>query len=304
VGFVSLPYDLVNEFQKRPTPISTSDYVTQKEELGHRCVALIELANKMLREHEKGGKGFFARRGEANELTQFEKNYFYLKKDYQLLTVAYKLKGGNPLYYALKLVMGVIAGCLSALWLIHIVLYMLPAQPVTPFLNTFFVDLSNDISGFPLFGVVAFALFSFYLLLAVIAGNFRFGVRFIFWKIYPMEVGNTLMNAFLFNTWFILLTAIPATQFCVYAFPIYTNNTQVELIFGTQIKYLTFFHQFYARNVFIIFLICCTGLALIFMPLCARDEAADVEKKLDRIARSSSTTVNMQDLSLDVDLKV
>jgi len=76
-----------------------------------------------------------------------------------------------------------------------------------------FIELETAIPGFSLFGVVMCGIYSFYLVLCAIKGTFRVGLR-IPWlmKIYPMELGNTMMNAFLFNTWLVLVCAIPVVQ--------------------------------------------------------------------------------------------
>ena len=50
---------------------------------------------------------------------------------------------------------------LSLAWLLHIILYLFVYPPVTPFLNSLFIDLDNV---FPLFGTFAFAVFCFYLI--------------------------------------------------------------------------------------------------------------------------------------------
>ncbi len=110
-------------------------------------------------------------------------HYYYLKKDYQILYIAHKLKGGNPLVYIFKGFLGCIFICLSILWFIHIAIYVLPRRPYHPFLNQFFIDLETGIPSFPLFGVLAFALFAFYLLWCVVKGNFRLGVRFLIIKV-------------------------------------------------------------------------------------------------------------------------
>ena len=45
--------------------------------------------------------------------------------------------------------------------MLQVVLYLFVYPPVTPFLNVLFIKLDNV---FPLFGVIAFALFCFWLL--------------------------------------------------------------------------------------------------------------------------------------------
>ena len=294
VGFAALPVELIQEFTTRPEPMTTKTYFSERASLGARAKTLIEIAQKLSLAMEGRNKGS-KKRQEGRDMRNLEKHYFYLKKDFQLLTIAYKLRGGNPLEYIAKLVGGIIFGGVSLSWVLHIILFILPAKPVTPFLNNFFVTLTDDVPGFPLFGVLAFALWSFHLLFCVVKGNFRLGVRFLFIKLYPMEIGNTLMNAFLFNTWIIVLCSVPAVQFCVQAFPIYTSNTQASIMFGTQVRYLDFFRYFFLNNVFIIALIVMALLTCLMLVVCPKNQADEVEKTLDRIAKSSSTTSNLKD---------
>ncbi len=63
--------------------------------------------------------------------------------------------------YWLKLPAGILCGGLSVLWLVHIVLYVMLAPPLYPFLNTFFSKMDRV---FPLFGTLAFSLSCFYLI--------------------------------------------------------------------------------------------------------------------------------------------
>jgi LMBR1 domain-containing protein 1 len=189
VGFIALPLDLFNEFRTRPEPMTTKTYFDERALLGSRTKTLLEIANKLSLEMEKKHTGSLKRQ-EVRDMRNLEKHYFYLKKDFQILTIAYKLRGGNPLVYFLKLFGAVVFGGVSLSWWIHIAIYILPAKPVDPFLNTFFVTLTKNVPSFPLFGVLAFALWSFHLLFCVVKGNFRLGVRFLVFKLYPMEVGN------------------------------------------------------------------------------------------------------------------
>lgn len=58
------------------------------------------------------------------------------------------------------------------------------------------------------------------------------------------------MNSFLFNVNLILLASVSVTQFCAGAFREYASMTDIDLIFGTQIRYLKFFAYFYNYNIF------------------------------------------------------
>jgi len=219
-------------------------------------------------------------------MREFEKHYYYLKQDYKILYTAHKLKGGNPLIPFAKLILGILAIGISLSWIIHIGVFILPKEPSNQFLNQFFLKLSNVAGGaFPLFGVVAYGIWSLFLLVCVVKGNFKLGVRFLFWKVYPMEINGTLMNSFLANTWVILLCSIPTVQFCVRAFPVYANNTDINMMFGVQAQYVQFFKYFWQNNVFIYMIIILAGLTLIYLFVKPEDKGAAIEKELEEMAK-------------------
>jgi LMBR1 domain-containing protein 1 len=58
------------------------------------------------------------------------------------------------------------------------------------------------------------------------------------------------MNVILFNVGLILFSSFSVTQFCVASFDDYVNFTDIQLIFGVQIRYLIFFVYFYRYHVF------------------------------------------------------
>ena len=159
VGLFALPLDLINAWRTRPTPMSTKTYFEERQKLGERAKQMIELGKRMQEAQDKNtGGGVLARSKERQELSAFEKSYFHLKKDYQMLYVAHKLKGGNPLTPFFSLILGVLAIGISLSWYIHIAIFILPTRPYSQFLNTFFIKLSFD--AFPLFGVLAFTIWS------------------------------------------------------------------------------------------------------------------------------------------------
>lgn len=282
VGLISLPLDLINEFRTRPTPMSTKVWVEEKANLANRAAALIEIGTKFKEQLDKANsRSFTERRDDKRSFLKFEQAYYFLKKDYVMLDLSHRLKGGNPLWYILKLVLGIIGIVVSLTWIIHIAIFMLPKKPFHPFLNNYFVDLETIFGGgFPLFGILAFAIWSLYLLWCCVAGNFKLGVRFFFWKLYPMEVNNTLMNAFLINTWFILMCSVPAIHFCAMAFPIYTRGTDVINILGTQVTYMEGFHYFWENNVFIIMMLCVSFLTLVLLAVRPNDKASQIDKRI------------------------
>jgi len=289
VGFVALPWDLINDFRTRPVPMDIKEYITQREALGKRAQYLIDAGVALQREnastHHTQSRA--QRNRERTDLLRFEKAYYFLKQDVDLLQACKDLRNTNPIWYFLKLVMGIIGIILSITWVIHIIIFILPPRPYYPFLNNFFITLEQvggANSGFPLFGVIAFAIYGFYLLWCVVKGNFKLGIRIAFWKIYPMELGKTKMNAFLANTWIILLCSVPTVQFCVRAFPIYARETSIDMLFGTQIEYMKFFKYFWENNVFIIAMLIVVLFAMIATSIQPRNRAAEVEKELQAMA--------------------
>lgn len=116
---------------------------------------------------------------------------------------------------------------LTGVWVAHIIAYMLPPTPLSPFLNAMFVVL-DDV--FPLFGCAAFALFCLYLMAVAMKGNFMLGLNFLVIKLYPMRPGATMMSSFLVNTALILVMAPAIVQFCAQV------RTEECLVLGLQVR--------------------------------------------------------------------
>jgi len=289
---VALPFDFINAFRTRPKPIKLKEYAEEKAQVAKRAQE-IQIHGKDLRDVELQHMKKKPKRKERNRhkknLAQFENNVYMLKNDLEYLETAFKLKGGNPFIPFGKLVLGILGIIISLMWFLQICLFILPEEPVHPFLNNLFVELSFP--GFELMGVVAFCFQSFWLFLAVVKGAFRFGIQIPYViKIYPMELGKTLMNAFLVNTWILLICALPTVHFCSIAFPVYARNTAVDLLFGSQIKYVKFFGAFFQNNIFIYVLLVFSFLTLIYVSLCARSIRDEVDKQLEELKEAKQTS--------------
>jgi len=180
-------------------------------------------------------------RSQRNEYNRFRVAVLILEEDFKKLEKSYN-KGVGPrilqvVWDYAQLVLGIIGIIISICWLIHLIVYVTPNPPLYTFLNAFFIILDN---AFGLFGTVAYGIFAFYLLWCVIKGNFKFGVRVpLLFSIHPMKVGETLMNAFLFNTEMIMLASVTLVQFCADSFDLYTRFTGVDLLFNVGVKHLT-----------------------------------------------------------------
>jgi LMBR1 domain-containing protein 1 len=266
VGVSALPVDLVKAFLGRPkTVIPKSEYIKIAGKIAEHTQAVIAEAREVQREERGTGRTRKTRRALAKidkKLTQLEEDELTLQKIFPqgedreaswMMTVSG--------YYA-KLVLGILSGIVSLMWLLHIALYVFPSPPVTPFLNDFFVALDD---AWGLFGTAAFALFCCYLIMCVIKGNIKVGFRFLLFAVYPMRLNGTLMSSFLFNVGLIMLSSISVIQFCARAFDGYAAETSVSKIFGDELNHLRGIGALFEENVFMYIFFAFAGLAAIVL---------------------------------------
>lgn len=253
VGVTSLPVDSIMAFVYRPkSTITRSQYQKEARVIAHRSKELKEIAGALRAEERAGGKT----RRWKKQVAALNKELILLEEDEVELTAMFP-QGDNAdskwaftvMGYILKFTLGIVSVMVSLAWILHIVLYVFVQPAVTPFLNDFFIELDN---AFPLFGVLAFAIFCFYLVCTVIAGNFRLGVGVGFVTVHPMRVNGTLMSSFLFNVGIIMLSCLAVIQFCAQVFDAYANDTEIEDIFGNQVEHLRGIKYLYVYNVFLI----------------------------------------------------
>lgn len=250
IGLAALPIDLFYGWKNRPRPISFVKYSQEKLKIGERAKELMasgqRLQDKM---NQHGGRP--KSRKERREYNEFRANVYLLEEDYALLRKAYGADGRGPLLLQIawgwaQLVLFIFGIIISLLWMIHIFLFLAPRIPITPFLNTMLIDL-DEVWG--LFGTVSYGIFAFYLLWAVMKGNFKFGLQipFIF-QIHPMRVNGTMMSSFLFNVLLLLITSFAVLQFCTMAFSLYARFTAINTIFNVgvlNLQGIKYFYRYY-----------------------------------------------------------
>ena len=143
------------------------------------------------------------------------------------------------------------------------------------FLNEYFIWFDNN--WLSLFGTISLAIFSMYLYFCVIAGLFKFGVRFIWIPMHPMKVNETYMSSFLFNIIVLLICTLPIVEFSTRAFAEYALFTSSYQFFGVQIQYLSFFAWFNSNNIFVYIIVCIGGLSGLYFTFRSKDKPADSE---------------------------
>lgn len=140
------------------------------------------------------------------------------------------------------------------------------SQPSIAFLILLLLSFSLPYRQF--FGTIFFCLFAFYLLLAVVKGNFKWGIRVpFFMTLHPMKKNGTMQNSILVNVVLILiasvrlnpsppsfpflplptpsficsspsLSQVAITQYLADSFSTYARATAINSIFNIAIKNL------------------------------------------------------------------
>jgi LMBR1 domain-containing protein 1 len=261
IGLAALPLDLILAFLDRPRHMDPLEFAEAQMSLRDRVNELVAVGELLKyereeREQQNGGKraGFFdkeARKQAAEEkqtMLQFKQAVYLLEEDAEdFANCTENYNNYNPLIPIGCLIAGIISFILSFFWLLHIILYMLPAEPVTPFLNSYFLWFQQSVWGF--LGVLSVAIFSFYLLIAAVKGCFKFGLRFLFFQVHPMKLNKTYMSSFLFNIALVCLCALPVVQFSASAFQDYARNSTINQVFNVQLYYLQFFGWWWRNKV-------------------------------------------------------
>eukprot|EP00758_Cryptobia_borreli_P013668 Tbor_TRINITY_DN5854_c1_g3::TRINITY_DN5854_c1_g3_i1::g.7025::m.7025/K14617/LMBRD1; LMBR1 domain-containing protein 1 len=256
VGLIAFPMDFIRNFRDRPKPITAYEFSAMKTEIAKESERLIARGKKLDEVTNKSSK-------HRKQVILYKQEVEKLERYYEKIKISFEKKGGAILKAVLQLILGILGGLLSFFWVLHVILNNI--THVSTFLNSFFIALDNC---FSLFGVLAYSLFAFYLLWCVVKGCTKIGVNLLLFTAYPMEVNNTLMNAFCFNTLLILITSVSVVQFSAISFAEYAANTAVNSIFTTyasRLKGIGFILQ-YIQYI----LLGIVGLSLLWLMICPR----------------------------------
>ena len=298
IGLASLPISNILAFTRRPQMLTPEELADAKLSIQTRVNEMVEIGEQLKREREDKSKTVIQRgilasffptlyHQRSSTIREFKAAVYLLEQDVKDFT-AYQTTSEkyNPLHPYISLLMGFISSIFSISWFLQTVLYTLPNPPVTEFLIYLFEWFD---SWFPLFATLSLAITTLYLLLCAIQGCFIFGMRFLCLSFYPMKVGKTYMNSFLFNMALVLFSSLPVVQFTVVSFRSYARYATITQIFVLQIDNLEFFSYFFDNNVFVYILLVISMLTGIYL-LCKRQgsEGAEVRDRLKARARGVS----------------
>ena len=239
-----------------------------------------------LKELEKKGhhtKNMFSKekRHYNDLLKQLKVGVSVVDDQYQIINMQNLANQTSALGYLLQLIAGIFCIILSILWIFQILLYIIikkDGRPLNGFLNVPLVVLTDKSLSF--LAICIFTVLTLYLLLITIKGNFKFGIRFMFLgEIHPMKKDNTYMNSILFNVMLIMITSVSVIQFSIRAFGEYTSLTDADIIFNTQIKYLSFYGFFFRNNIFEYGMLIISIISFIYL-ICRPNDTNTVKKIL------------------------
>ena len=286
VGLAAIPLDFINKFRFRPQKLTKAELEAKERLLRERAKDLMEIGNqlKTSRLEVASETSWNNRRKLKNTLrrdvNRLQAETLILEQDYEIFQIEKDESKKNPLWYPVYLILGLICFCISTLWLLQILLYILiriNSVSATPLLNKVLIGLNTPGTSF--ISTIIYCILTMYLMTAVIKGNVKFGLRFFFCcKAHPIKKDNTPMNSMLFNCMLVLLSSVAVTLFCTNALSQYTRLTAINNMFGIQIKNLEFFKYFYDYDVFEYWLLIWS--LLVSMYLCCKNK--DSSKKLTK----------------------
>eukprot|EP00917_Polyrhabdina_sp_WS-2016_P029467 GHVP01062825.1.p1 GENE.GHVP01062825.1~~GHVP01062825.1.p1 ORF type:complete len:526 (+),score=72.38 GHVP01062825.1:87-1664(+) len=284
VGIVAVPFDLLLKFKYRPRPIDIDEYSEKKHVLSRKAGEL-RAAGTELKQRDLEAKlltGFGGARVRlhiAREMKKFRQSAFLLEEEYRDLNISMKERGENPALSYAKLTLGICSLLLSLGFWIHILLNVL-IPPLLPeekrdfapdYINSFLCWLASLQTYF--LDLILFGFLSVYILICVMKGVSKFGMRFFFcYPIHPLKKDDTHLGGILFNTTIILLASTVLPYFCIEIFSGYTGGTSASVTANYIFPNLRIFGVLFDVKFFIWFLFVLCFVTFFYLLVRPRDK--------------------------------
>jgi LMBR1 domain-containing protein 1 len=285
VGIFAFPLDLIYSFCTRPIRIKPAKLEEMKKEIVVTAADLKDLGMQLKKLEELGHhkKNIFSkdRRHYNDLLKQLKVGVSVVDDQFQIINFQEMANQTSALGYLMQLIAGIFCMILTLLWILQIVFYIIirfDDKPLFTFLNVPLVALADANLSF--LSIVIYIVMTFYLLIVTVKGNFKFGLRImILGAIHPMKKDKTYMNSILFNVMLVMLTSVSVIQFSIRAFGEYTSLTDADIIFNTQIKYLTFYRFFFNYNIYEYGMLIIAVISFVYL-ICRPNDTNTVKKIL------------------------
>lgn len=271
-GILGYPIKTLLAFSKRTKAISASRFAQEMAIVLAKADAMLDLSLKV----QKETRGAMTR-AVKNKINIIRNEVYFLEAHEENLIWAFTKAGGSPFIVYGKVVIAVLCLATAILWMLHIFIYN--TFDANPFLNTMLIDLGN---AFPLFGIIAYGIMSFYLQWATFQGQIMLGLRFIFFQIHPMKKHDTLVNALIFNASLLLFTSFAVIEFVVRSFQDYAPYSAINglmNVFVLHLKGIGYFIQWAQFGVLVV------GLLSVIVTLlfCKKKRRDPLKLRLDDI---------------------
>jgi LMBR1 domain-containing protein 1 len=236
------------------------------------------------------------RREYTNLMKHLKASYALLDEEFKIFKIQESFSDESIVYYCFKLIIGIFSAILSFTWVLHIVIYfVVPKQGLTnldngkspaEFLNVGLIWFQEHHLAFISTGI--YSILCTYLLICVVKGCLKFGTRFLCCiEVHPLVKNETYIGSIIFNVNLVLIASISVTHFCLNAFKEYASMTDIEIIFGAQIRYLRFFKFFYGYQIFEFTLLGLTLAAFILL-LMRPNDINSVKAKLEKVKKEDT----------------
>eukprot|EP00792_Barthelona_sp_PAP020_P001444 TRINITY_DN122_c0_g1_i1.p1 TRINITY_DN122_c0_g1~~TRINITY_DN122_c0_g1_i1.p1 ORF type:complete len:486 (+),score=123.78 TRINITY_DN122_c0_g1_i1:44-1501(+) len=287
IGMVSLPFSLINDWRRRPRPETRDTIIRKEKQLKKTAEELMERGEELKDIIPLNGK---RSRKEERILRIFKAATEALEEDNRILLGTKEKFGLKPVQAFLKLILGVLFFIISALWVVHVVVYIFLKPPASEFLNVMFVQLDNF---FPMLSYAVYTFFCVYLLWAVLHGVVKVGLQLFLFPVHKMKAGETPMNSILFNVGLLLLTVLPTIQFCLKSFASFSRGTSIQSLVSVQfgnLRFMKYMWDYYIVG-FLLFMALALGISL----LCpGKREDANLVKALAEIRKENKHMKEMK----------
>lgn len=289
IGIVALPFDMILDYFYRPRPRSALEMAEKKVALRRRAEELLSYSRKIenLNEETSEVQGWFsswkAKRTLDNKEGKLQKELFVLEQEYEIFEAEEGLKS-NPVWEIVKLILGILLAILSFFILLHLLLYkiiIIKGRPADTFLNAALYWLEFSVARF--FAVIFFTGIAAYLIICVLKGAIKFGLRLFFIvKIHPMKLHLTYMNSFLFNAILIMLAGVACMHFMVLLFSSYMRLTTGMTIFGVLLTKLVFLKIFWEYKIFLYAFLAFAVLTFFYLLLKPKSDRMNIKAMIAR----------------------
>jgi hypothetical protein len=170
---------------------------------------------------------------------EFEVNCMIIESKFDRLNQIsqYKLKV-EPLRYTCNFILGVLTAIVGLVIFIHLWVagtLRNDGRQLDPYLNTMLESIYGT-SNWSFMSILVFLFFGYYLLLATMQGNIKFGLRFFSLNFYPLVPGETFVNSFMVNALMMNIYMYSLTYWIVDIFRFYLRGTQAAIFFQVIAK--------------------------------------------------------------------